>query len=211
MAPAKSATSVESVVYPWIDPARASRTDARLLLRPRPDPPGTKGQPSVLRRGHQREYAPLETAAKGPCQLTLVEPLVAGIELEVLDGRIDPAQLSVATRMKWTLDRITRLILAVDEGKVYEVQQLSSFEIRKFATPPGLGFWTGLTLLHWAMTGGHTEMVQHLLDAGVSIESTDCCGLSASYLRTSSWHPPPLSTWSRLCAQQRYPRTVGHS
>ncbi|KAK5659664.1 hypothetical protein OQA88_872 [Cercophora sp. LCS_1] len=32
---------------------------------------------------------------------------VTGIELEVLDGRIDPAQLSVATRMKWAASRQT--------------------------------------------------------------------------------------------------------
>ena len=44
---------------------------------------------------------------QSPKSFTEVLSEITGIEIEVLDGRVDPAQLSVATRMKWAASRQT--------------------------------------------------------------------------------------------------------
>ena len=44
---------------------------------------------------------------QSPKSFTEVLSEITGIEIEVLDGRVDPAQLSVTTRMKWAASRQT--------------------------------------------------------------------------------------------------------
>jgi hypothetical protein len=53
-----------------------------------------------------RDWSPLGQKHM-PRPFTEVLSEITGIEIEVLDGRVDPAQLSVATRMKWAAHRQT--------------------------------------------------------------------------------------------------------